>query len=101
MAITPVYSARARWASCLGVLMGGSAFTVAAIAPATAAPLEFTMVRSAAAQAGGCLANVRAHVTVTPLGPVERLRIRAVGLPANTEFDVFVIQVPNAQFGLS
>ena len=36
-----------------------------------------------------------------PLGPVELLNIRATGLPPNTEFDLFVIQVPNAPFGLA
>jgi hypothetical protein len=59
------------------------------------------MVRSAAAEKAGCLKGARARVTDIPLGPVELLSIRATGLPPNTEFDLFVIQVPNAPFGLS
>src|SRR6059036_44133 len=40
-------------------------------------------------------------VTITPLGPVEVMRVNVNGLPANTEFDFFVIQVPKGPFGLS
>ena len=64
-------------------------------------PLKFQMVRSAAAEAANCLANVHANVQIEPLGPVERMTIVASGLPRNTEFDLFVIQVPNTPFGLS
>jgi hypothetical protein len=41
------------------------------------------------------------RVQIEPLGPVERMTIVATGLPKNTEFDLFVTQVPNAPFGLS
>ncbi|MFO1050273.1 MAG: hypothetical protein U1E52_20520 [Geminicoccaceae bacterium] len=68
---------------------------------ADAAPLRFSMVRSSTAVAANCLRNASARVTVTPQGQVERLDIRATKLPPNTEFDVFVIQVPSAPFGLS
>ena len=82
--------------------MGAMVLATAAATPASAAkPLKFDMVRSAAAIAGNCLKNVKAQVIDTPLGPVERLEIRATGLPPNTEFDLFVIQVPNAPFGLA
>jgi hypothetical protein len=64
-------------------------------------PLRFEMVRSQAAEGAGCLANVRARVRIEPLGPVERMTIVASGLPRNTEFDLFVIQIPNTPFGLS
>lgn len=70
-------------------------------AVAQSRPLKFQMVRSAAAEDAKCLANVHANVQVEPLGPVERMTIVASGLPKNTEFDLFVIQVPNAPFGLS
>jgi hypothetical protein len=58
------------------------------------------MVRSAAAATAGCpLAS--ADVEVRSLGPVERIRVQVKGLPRNTDFGFFVIQVPNAPFGLS
>jgi hypothetical protein len=63
--------------------------------------IKFTMVRSAAATNAGCLPNARARVEIESLGPVEKTKVKARGLPANTEFDFFVIQVPNTPFGLS
>jgi hypothetical protein len=63
--------------------------------------IAFDMVRSTAATNGNCLAHAGAHVTVRSKGPVEVMKVQVHGLPANTEFDFFVIQVPNAPFGLS
>src|SRR3954452_7408905 len=64
-------------------------------------PLVIPMVRSTAALNAGCLGNAQARVVDVPLGPVELLNITATGLPPNTEFDLFVIQVPNAPIGLA
>jgi hypothetical protein len=89
-------------AGAVGLGLTGAAASVAG--PASAAgpkPISFHMVRSANAQAIGCLPRARATVTVTPKGPVERMRVVADGLPANTDFDLFVIQVPDAPFGMS
>ena len=63
--------------------------------------IRFQMVRSSGAVTAGCIPHARARVTVTSRGPVEVMRVHARGLPKNTEFDLFVIQVPNAPFGLS
>ncbi|HST16608.1 MAG TPA: hypothetical protein VLK36_02995 [Gaiellaceae bacterium] len=57
------------------------------------------MVPSTAAQT--CLKNASAHVVVRSVGPVEIMTVEATGLPPNTDFDFFVIQVPDAPFGLS
>ncbi|SCG45841.1 hypothetical protein [Micromonospora humi] len=62
---------------------------------------SFTMVRSQGAEAADCLPNARAVVRVHPQGPNEILTIRAVGLPPRTNFDLFVLQVPDAPFGVS
>ncbi len=61
--------------------------------------ITFDMVRSAAA--GTCLPIASARVTVETTGTAEDMTIHATGLPANTGFDFFVIQVPKAPFGLS
>lgn len=61
--------------------------------------LLFPLVTSAGATE--CLPNARGRVTVVPLGGVELMQVAISGLPAETEFDLFVIQVPNAPFGLS
>jgi len=48
-----------------------------------------------------CLTGAHARVTVRSLGPVERMRVDVAGLPPNTDFDFFVIQIPHGPFGLS
>jgi hypothetical protein len=53
-----------------------------------------------AAQAS-CLQNASGQVTVSSLGPVENMHVEVTGLPPNTDFDFFVIQVPKAPFGLA
>ena len=68
---------------------------------AAATPVTFNMVRSASAVAGNCLAGANATVTIEKLRQAERMTIVAHNLPTNTGFDVFVIQVPNAPFGLT
>ena len=61
----------------------------------------FNMIRSTAAENGNCLANAKGRVTINSLGNVEVMHLEASGLPANTEFDAFINQLPNAPFGLS
>ena len=62
---------------------------------------SFYMVRSTAAVTAGCLPNAKGRVTVHPLGPVENLHVEVSGLPANVDFDFFVIQVPDKPFGMA
>lgn len=74
--------------------------TIVATTPAMAAnPAIFAMVKSAGVAT--CLPNAAASVSIHSLGEVETMNIVATGLPANTDFDLFVIQSPNAPFGLS
>jgi len=61
--------------------------------------ISFKMVVSAGAST--CLPNARAKVQIISDGQAEDMFIVAKGLPPNTGFDFFVIQVPNAPFGLS
>jgi hypothetical protein len=63
--------------------------------------VEFDMVRSTAATNGNCLHDATARVTIDSKGPVEHMDVHVSGLPPNTEFDFFVIQVPNAPFGMA
>src|SRR5215467_3642840 len=70
-------------------------------APLVAQNTIFSMVRSSGAVAAGCIPNAAGRVTINHLGPVENLHVEVSGLPGNTEFDLFVIQLPNAPFGLS
>jgi hypothetical protein len=45
--------------------------------------------------------NAHGRVKIESVGPVEIMKVKVWGLPPNTDFDFFVIQVPNAPFGLS
>ena len=69
------------------------------LATAKDGSVTFDMVVSGGARA--CLPNATGHVTITPAGPVEIMDVVVEGLPPNTEFDFFVIQVPKAPFGVS
>jgi hypothetical protein len=66
---------------------------------AAQSPYTFPLVVSAGAKA--CLPRAAGRATITPLGPVEKLQLDVIGLPRNTDFDFFVIQLPTAPFGLS
>ncbi|HEX3762395.1 MAG TPA: hypothetical protein VHW23_27025 [Kofleriaceae bacterium] len=61
--------------------------------------IQFKMVVSAGAKA--CLPKASARVTIRSQGPVEIMRVDVSGLPPDTDFDFFVIQVPANPFGLS
>ena len=61
----------------------------------------FNMVRSAGATAGNCIPEARGRVTINSLGNAEVMHLEASGLPPKTEFDAFIIQLPNSPFGLS
>jgi hypothetical protein len=91
--------------------------TTAAMAIAVAVALSFANLASqpvlaaagdsisfrmkVSAGAAGCLPNAFGTVTVSDLGPVQNMHVEVFHLPGNTEFDFFVIQVPNKPFGLS
>ena len=61
----------------------------------------FNLVRSAGVVKAGCLPNAKAKVKVTPGGEAETMKVWVSGLPAHTEFDFFVLQVPDAPFGMA
>ena len=86
------------------VLAAAGAATIAvtgAAAGTSVTQTSFHMVRSATAVGAGCLNGAQARVTIRSQGPVEVMRVSADHLPRNTDFDLFVIQVPNAPFGIS
>jgi hypothetical protein len=51
--------------------------------------------------ANPCLPDAKAKVQIISDGEAEDMFVVATGLPPNTAFDFFVIQVPKAPFGLS
>ena len=54
-----------------------------------------------AAALNGALKNAHGRVKIESVGPVEIMDVTVWGLPPNTDFDFFVIQVPNKPFGLA
>ena len=62
---------------------------------------RFDMVRSAAAEKSGCLPDAKAEVRVVQREENEQMTVRVSGLPANTAFDLFIIQLPDAPFGVA
>ena len=74
-------------------LVVGLALTLASLT-AVAQNTTFSMVRSAAAAAAGCIPDARARVTINSLGNVEVMHLEAAGLPPKTEFDAFIHPIP-------
>jgi hypothetical protein len=78
----------------------GLVLTLASLT-ATAQNTTFDMVRSSGAEAAGCISEAAGRVTINSIGIAEVMHVEATGLPTNTDFDVFVIQLPDSPFGLS
>jgi hypothetical protein len=93
----------AKIATVIGVaaLGVGGVTTAEASSSTSSHQIHFALQRSTASVTAGCLIGAGAQVTVTHKGQVEEMTINAHGLPKNTDFDVFVTQLPNAPFGIS
>jgi hypothetical protein len=98
MKVTPAKVATVIGVSALAV---GGVTTAQASSSTSDHRINFALQRSAASIGANCLADAGASVHVVNKGPVEQMTIDAHGLPKNTDFDVFITQVPNAPFGLS
>jgi hypothetical protein len=89
----------ATWAAAL--IASGAAVVATTHADAASNTNTFRMHRSPGIVAAGCVPDAKARVSIRRDGPVEKMQIHASGLPKRTDFDLFVIQVPNAPFGVS
>jgi hypothetical protein len=65
--------------------------------------VKFDMVRNPGLNPAfpNFLPNARGRVRIESVGPVEIMDVKVEGLPPNTDFDFFVIQVPKGPFGLA
>src|SRR5579871_1238854 len=74
-------------------------FAISLVWPSASFALDnriFSMVPSSTA----CMPGAHGRVTVsTPKN--QNMHVEVTGLPANTEFDLFIIQKPTAKFGMS
>ena len=80
----------------LTVLIAGGLIVATPDASSAADAITFVMK-----SAQTCLPGASGRVTLNSLGIVETMHVEVFRLPANTDFDVFVIQVPKKPFGLS
>lgn len=71
------------------------------ITPYAAAHHSISFGMQVSPGAAACLPGAGGEVGVTSLGTVEQLAVHVYGLRPDTDYDFFVIQVPNAPFGLS
>ena len=67
-------------------------------APASS-PFTFHLVASPGITA--CLPHAKGSVTITPNSLNDKVKVSVSGLPANTGFDLFVIEIPNKPFGIA
>lgn len=86
------------------VLAFGGMFLGSLSGPVAAQGNRNSFDMQVSAGAARCLANpnaVRGQVTVRPAGANERMQVKVEGLPPNTTFTLFVLQVPTGPFGMS
>ncbi|NML15798.1 hypothetical protein [Azohydromonas caseinilytica] len=64
-------------------------------------PVVFNMVRSPGLKdAPNCARWAKGRVSIQKMGGVEEMTVKVQGLPPNTDFAFFVLQVPNFPFGM-
>ena len=85
--------------SAMTIIIAGGLVAMAPSVSRANDTFTFPLVVSAGAKA--CLPEAKGLVTLNSLGIVEEMHIQVNFLPPNTDFDVFVIQQPNAPFGLA
>ena len=90
------------WCAGIGIAALACTSAIAQETVDTSKTVKFGLVRSPGLSSFPTVAP-KAHgtVTVRSIGPVEIMKVTVEGLPPKTDFDLFVIQVPNAPFGLS
>jgi hypothetical protein len=99
LALAPGKVATGAAALAVAIVAGLGVTTAAGAATPAASSFSFALVPSTGITA--CLPHAAGHVTITrgPLNDV--MTVSVSGMPANTGFDLFVIQQPAAPFGVS
>jgi hypothetical protein len=64
-------------------------------------PATFTFKLVASPGIARCLPNARGQAWITPNSLNDVMKVTLWGMPANSDFDMFVIQYPNKPFGVS
>jgi hypothetical protein len=83
-----------------GLSPAGAATTTAA-ADATSAQSTFAFKLVPSPGIAKCLPHAHGVAWITPGSLNDVMRVTLYGMPANSDFDLFVIQLPNKPFGVS
>ncbi len=91
-----------RLSSCLLGLVLATALTVAGALSAAADDKKFTFeMQPSSAAIQTCLPNASGHVTIQTRQLNDKMKVQVSGLAPNTGYDLFVIEIPGAPFGIS
>jgi hypothetical protein len=75
--------------------------SAASAAPRYGGPNTFTFALKASPGIAKCLPKARGQAWITPGSLNDTMRVQLWGMPANSDFDLFVIQLPNKPFGVA
>lgn len=89
-----------RFAALAGAVGLAGLVTFAPVGP-VAADNNFYFVMVPTGGAEPCIPGAKGRVTIAPFGVVENMHVEVSGLPKDTDFALFVIQVPNNPFGMA
>jgi hypothetical protein len=90
-------------AACAAIIAGLAAYglTSASAAPRYGGPSTFTFKLIASPGIAKCLPKARGQAWITPNSLNDVMKVTLWGMPANSDFDLFVIQYPDKPFGVS
>jgi hypothetical protein len=93
---------RIAWAAALALATLTTSSAIAAQNNKDDDEIKFDLVRSPGLTNFPTVAPyAHGRIKIESVGPVEIMKVTVWGLPPHTGFDFFVIQVPNAPFGMS
>ncbi len=81
------------------IAIAASVAALASVQAQAGGTIQFPMTVSKGAST--CLPKAKATVTDHSFGDFENLEVVVTGLPPNTGFDFFILQVPTAPFGVA
>ncbi len=83
------------------IIFGVTAYGLTAASAAPRYTGTFTFKLIASPGIAKCLPKARGQVWITPHSLNDTMKVQLWGMPANSDFDLFVIQTPNKPFGVS
>jgi hypothetical protein len=88
--------------ACAAIIAGLTTYGLTSASAAAQAPsVTFRFMLVASPGIAKCLPNARGQVSIKPGTLNDIMKVELSGMPANSEFDLFVIQYPNKPFGVS